>query len=48
VLAHEEDGDAGGEAAQGRGREAGRGRESLMRRRGGDLVPYSRVGQSGL
>lgn len=41
VLAHEEDGDAGGEATQGWGCEAGRGRESLMRCRGGDLVPYS-------
>lgn len=48
VLAHEEGGDARGQAAHG-GRCEARGRgEALVRRRGGDLMPCSGVGESGL
>lgn len=56
VLAHEQDGDAGREAAEGRRRElrrGGRGErpdggEDLVGSRGGDVVPGSGVGKLGL
>lgn len=52
VLAHEQDGDARGEAAQRRRRHVGGGgldgAEGLVGGRGGDMVPYTGVGQSGL
>lgn len=48
MLAHQQYGDAAGQAAQrGRG-DARLGREDLVGRRGGDLVPYSGVGEARL
>lgn len=45
MLAHEQDGNSGRQAAKRRRGDVGLGRESRVRGRGGNLVPYSGVGE---